>query len=162
MQAVAHHLQIEARRRQGIDRDLFARTAYNRYYYGCFLKVRELIMALDKSFGKPTHARIRDMMKDILPQKLEVIRKNAVRARDRRLVQMASKSIASSKRIGEILERAYGVRIFADYSPDVLINFADSKRFDLNSVDITEAHGWYDEVVIHSAQILQTWRQLHD
>ena len=50
MQEVAHYLQIEALKQLAQHKDAFARSAYNRYYYACFLALRDAFAKMNSQW----------------------------------------------------------------------------------------------------------------
>jgi hypothetical protein len=62
MQEVALHLQVMANARQGPDRDAFARSAYNRYYYACFLEIRATLKEMSLGWSKAPHNSYPDIL----------------------------------------------------------------------------------------------------
>ena len=56
MQEVGHHLQVHANTLPPhTARDAFARSAYNRYYYGCFLLLRSELGQMNSKWWKANH-----------------------------------------------------------------------------------------------------------
>ncbi len=58
MHEVGHHLQKIAISKTDQNRDVFARSAFNRYYYGAYLNVRELLSSLNPEWSRPRHRHI--------------------------------------------------------------------------------------------------------
>ena len=58
MHGVGHHLQVTAWKKtpQDPDRDAYARSAFNRYYYGVFLTVRDMFRKMGLHWEEMRHA----------------------------------------------------------------------------------------------------------
>jgi hypothetical protein len=161
MQDVAHHLQKTAHSMEGIDRDAFARSAYNRYYYACYLEIRTAFREMSAEWGKSGHKTFPDILKSSIAKNLKSGRKTAVRVKDDELLIQIDQALRGCLELASIIEKANGTRIIADYSPEIGVGFNGSTRFSLNGIEITEAHQWYDRVRLLVRQILSVWRQVN-
>lgn len=161
MQEVAHHLQKTAHAMTGVERDAFARSAYNRYYYACFLELRAAFKEMSEEWGGAKHKSFPEILKSSISKKLKYGRKSANRVGDVELVRRVDQALRACSELSSIVERANGARIVADYNPEIGVGFNGSARFSLNGVEITEAHQWYGRVSILTSQILSTWRQVN-
>ena len=96
MQEVAHHLQIHAHGLAGPQKDAFARSAYNRYYYGCFLSLRSTFAEMNSQWEKTPHKSYPDLLNGTISKKLKSERARASRNGDgdlERLIESALRGI---------------------------------------------------------------------
>jgi hypothetical protein len=160
MHRVAHHLQMRAVTVPHVDRDSFARSAYNRYYYSVFLQAREMMRQLNPSWSKLPHANYPTVLSESVAKTLKDGRKRAVRSEDRDLVEAIDRACRSIAELKKIMVTANFTRVVADYEPEEGVDF-EVGRFSLNSVDVTDAHAWTTTVETLCRTILRAWRQLH-
>lgn len=161
MQEVAHHLQKEAHAMAGVGRDAFARSAYNRYYYACYLEIRTTFREMSVEWGRSAHKNFPEILRSSIPRNLKSGRRVANRVGDAELERRIDQALRGCMELASIIERANGARIIADYSPEIEVGFDGSARFSLNGVEITEAHEWYGRVRVLASQILSAWRQVN-
>jgi len=161
MQEVAHHLQKQAPAMAGCERDAFARSAYNRYYYACYLVIRTAFGEMSEEWGRAAHKSFPEILRSSICKKLKSGRKSANRVGDNELVQQIDRAIRASYELSSIIQKANGARIVADYNPDIAVGFSGSNRFSLNGVEITHAHEWCGRAKVLTNQILQAWRQVN-
>lgn len=63
METVGFELRKLAISRRGCEeKDLFARSAFNRFYYSAFLKTRSTLKILNPSWGKSKHANLPELL----------------------------------------------------------------------------------------------------
>lgn len=160
MQEVAHHLQIYAQKYAGSGRDAFARSAYNRYYYACFLKVREILASMNIKWSGIHHKDYPLLLNGQIRERFIKERRRANKSGDHELSSKISSALRAIPKLSEIMASAYGARVVADYRPETPIVFSKIGRFSLNSIDITEAHKWHGNVNILSITILSAWQQI--
>lgn len=161
MQAVAHHLQIYAHGLIGPERDAFARSAYNRYYYACFLSLRAAFAEMNTQWKNAPHRSYPEILSRSIAQKLHAERRKANKNRDYELLNLIFTAHRAIPEISKIIKEAYATRIVADYEPDILVDFKGGDRFSLNEVQITNAHEWYQRVSILTESLLAAWRQIN-
>ncbi len=161
MHEVAHHLQKEAHATSGVERDAFARSAYNRYYYACFLEVRTAFKDMSDEWGRAQHKSFPEILKSSIPKNLKSGKKAAIRIGDNELARQVDQALRGCNELSSIFEKANGARIVADYNPEIKVCFNESARFSLIEVEITEAHEWYGRVRMLINQIASTWRQVN-
>lgn len=145
----------------GVERDIFARSAYNRYYYACYLEIRAAFKEMSKDWGRAAHKSFPEILRSSISKNLKSGRKTATRVGDVELKRRLDQAIRACVELATIIERANGARIIADYSPEILVGFNGSARFSLNGVEITEAHQWHGRVRVLTSQILSAWRQVN-
>jgi hypothetical protein len=163
MQVVGAHLAEVALSIQGRtpDDDLYARSAFNRYYYASFLASRKLIAETMGTKNLP-HAAI--------PAHL----KGEFRKTFRRQIQSRFKSGALSvshhsrmltdlsqntQLLGKLLEDAYSVRVLADYEPDVPVEIKDN-TFRLGISTLASAGHWAGTTEMYCRNLRQIWKDL--
>ena len=161
MQEVARYLQVYARSYDGVERDAFARSAYNRYYYGCFLLLRDLVHELETDWIKTPHKQYPDLLNGKITKRLKLERKKAHKSGDRELYSMIESSLYAVPRMANIIKQAYSLRLIADYQPDVPVNFSTADRFSLNDIEITQAHRWREQLFPLIADLRSTWKQFN-
>lgn len=145
-------------KKTGTERDLFARSAYNRYYYAVFLSVRSMVTELDNKWALTRHKSYPDLLKVSISKNLKIARWRAGKNNDSELYRILDSGIRAASALAILMEQANGARVVADYNPSEAVNFVGG-RFSLKSIEITEAHGWYDSVRILTNSIKNAWRQ---
>lgn len=163
MEAVAHHLQIEAlsRRNDGGEPDLFARSAYNRYYYATFLCVREALITLDSGWSRLPHADYPKTLEGQVLKTLQGGKKRAVKIGDSGLITKCQQADRAARQLAKLMRESSAVRVVADYEPSIRVDFADSGRFRLSGVEITDAHRWPLQAKVWTETIMSAWRQVN-
>lgn len=162
MQQVAEHLCVEAKRLKGSDADLFARTAFNRYYYASYLSARELLARLNSQWTSQSHKGIPDLMERSLT---DLVRRQAKKLAGKGLLTAAQQSNLvsqvnqASSDIASVLRVAYAVRVVADYKPELLVIF-DVPNFTLDSHSDAEARNWKARVDRAKGIILNVTKEL--
>lgn len=159
MQVVGHHLQVEAIKKAGSERELFARSAFNRYYYAVFLSVRSMCADFNPDWAKQPHKNYPDLLKGKIAKALKQANRRANRNSDYELVPKLDSGIRATDALASLIGRAYAIRIVADYQTSEYVDFASATRFSLRRIDITEAHAWMDQVRIFTTSIREAWRQ---
>lgn len=161
MHRVAHHLQIHAVSAVPNDRDIYARSAFNRYYYDLFLLVRGMLASFDsEKWSSLPHVAYPEVLRKIAKD-FQKEQRQAQRNGDMPLHTILQLAVSASKALASLMEKAYGVRVVADYTPEESINFVSAGRFSLKNIDITEAHNWRTDVETWIKNIEQAWRQLY-
>ncbi|WP_133065439.1 hypothetical protein [Niveispirillum lacus] len=161
VQEVAHHLQKTAHSTEGVERDAFARSAYNRYYYACYLEIRAVFREMSPDWERSAHKSFPEILTSSISKNLKSRRKAASRVEDTELVRRIDQAVRACKELAKIIEKANGARIVADYNPEIEVGFNGNARFSLNGIEITEAHQWYGQVRVLASQILSVWRQIN-
>ncbi|MCC6597770.1 MAG: hypothetical protein IT559_03160 [Alphaproteobacteria bacterium] len=161
MHRVAHHLQVHAVSAASNERDAYARSAFNRYYYDLFLLVRSMLIFLDsEKYSSLSHSDYPNVLKKIAKY-FQKEKEQARRSGDVPLETMLQLAISASKALASLMEKAYSVRIVADYNPEESVNFVSDKRFSLKKIEITDAHNWRTDVETWIRNIKQAWRQIN-
>ena len=161
MQVVGLYLQKEAVKDLGNEKDLFARSAYNRYYYSAFLTTRSLFANLNPDWATLPHKSYPEVLNGKIVKRLSEAKSRARKNDDHELVSILDAAIRAAKALASLMEKANGVRVVADYHPAEQVEFKDTQRFSLKQIDITEAHGWLDQVVYWNSAIANAWKQIN-
>lgn len=161
MQCVGHHLQIYAHNNAGPDRDLFARSAYNRYYYGCFLMLREAFREMDSAWIHSPHKSYPEILSGQITRRLKHERRAAQKLGDTDLTKTIDSALRAIPKICEIIKEAYATRVVADYEPSIQVCFRGENRFSLNDIEISKAHQWQNRMQILISAVLTAWRQVN-
>lgn len=61
--------------------------------------------------------------------------------------------------LGELLVRAYSVRVLADYEPDVPVEIRDD-TFQLGASTLPEASNWVNRAQMHCKNLHRVWKDL--
>lgn len=162
MHEVGLHLQIEAIKKKGPEKDLFARSAYNRYYYSIFLLAREMLNIIIPEHGHFAHKAIPEILTGNIVKTLKRWKRTALKNQDYPLIKKIDSAIKAANDLSELMSRAYITRVVADYEPDEIINFSDTENFFLKGMSITEAQRWRGQATLWRDAIIDAWRQAHD
>lgn len=159
--AVGLHLQTYAHNFDGAERDAYARSAFNRYYYSIFLKTRELFRSLDPAWSRKPHAEYPVTLRKPVRKQLKAGWTRARRDDDTKLMRDVEAALRAVEALSGLLERAYAIRVVADYEPEQEVKFDGADRFSLNEVEITSAHGWRSKCDTFCAEISAAWKQVN-
>ena len=161
MHKVGHHLQVEAIKKTGTERDLFTRSAYNRYYYAVYLAVRRMLTEFDPGWAKTAHKSCPEILKGAITKSYKTAKTRANKNGDFELIPKLEIGIRAAAALASLMVKANAARVVADYEPSEAVNFASAKRFSLRNIEITEAHEWDDSVRIWTNSIREAWRQIN-
>lgn len=149
MQQVGLHLQQKAvNLGEQNGGEPFARSSFNRYYYSVFLEVRELLASTDAKWATLPHKSYPELLRGQLKKRINRIREIARRGDDIVLSNDCKRANSFVLNLATLMERAYALRVIADYNPDVPIEFKGADRFKLSDTEISEAHEWQNRVKI--------------
>lgn len=138
---------------------MFARSAFNRYYYGAFLLVRDMLSQMDPGWARNAHKSYPELLKGAISKDLKTAMKRANRVGDYDLAKKINVGLWGASALAKLMEKAYAARVTADYESAIPVKFSNSSRFSLNSIDITDAHGWDEQVRAFTHSILDAWKQ---
>ncbi|WP_108818644.1 hypothetical protein [Pseudovibrio sp. Alg231-02] len=161
MHEVAHHLQKTAINNDDAYRDAFARSAYNRYYYGIFLTVRTMFQSMNTKWSELPHAAYPEILTGQIEKTLKSELKKAQKNGDGQLVKDITRTKHSIRKLKGIIVSANSLRVVADYQPDEPVDFINSDRYSLRKTEITEAHSWKEQTNALCQDILETWSQIY-
>ncbi|WP_131821805.1 hypothetical protein [Salipiger marinus] len=138
---------------------MYARSAFNRYYYATFLLVRKALINIDSKYeGNIKHKNIPEILRGTIQRRIKALQRKADKLGDVSLVQGCRQASSINLGFAETLEKAYAIRVVADYTPETLVDFR-SARFKLSGVPVTEAHEWVAKAEHWSIIVLAIVRQ---
>ena len=140
---------------------LFARSAFNRYYYAIFLTTRRLIVETT-GVSKLPHKDLPNYLIGPFRKTIKQKIKTAVRSGMLSHAYSASQLDALKQNthlLSQILVTAYSVRVLADYEPDVAVEFKD-QTYKLGASTLSEATNWASRAQIHCKSLYKVWRNL--
>ncbi|BBV77422.1 hypothetical protein WM003_15750 [Klebsiella michiganensis] len=165
---VADHLvkQANATRRKGdaqtILADAYGRSAFNRYYYACFLNIREFVSAIDTSWGKVKHAEVPTLLRVSVNKKIEIELRKSERIGDLTLGEYHSKKsilLTSLENMASTMALAYTIRGVVDYEPEIEMIFGDGS-FSINKTSVASAKGWLQTINLERAKVIKIMREV--
>ena len=161
MQEVGHHLQIHANTLANSLKDVFARSAYNRYYYGCFLLLRSELEQMNSKWRSTNHKDYPVILNRLIKKELTREQERALRRNDHDLVNKIKKAKYALNEMADLMTQAYAVRIVADYKPEVPVDFKNAERFSLFTIDITTAHNWQSRMRTMIKSLRIAWSHIN-
>jgi len=160
LHAVGCYLEHETKTRPEGERDAFARSTFNRFYYAAFLEVRDLLKRIDyDAWDTVGHKAYPDVLQSIQKN----FRAEATRARkasDTETSRSISKASDALRTISEIMAAAYISRVTADYNIEIPVKFGEGDVFYINSVSVKDAKSWYRSISKLVPVIRQAWMQI--
>ena len=138
------------------NKDLFGRSAFNRYYYAAFLSTRQMLGEFEPKWQRNAHGNIPDLLKGKLKKKLTSAIDEGIltRGKDMEVINQHNSSIDA---LAVLLEQAYKVRISADYEPEVRIQQKD-EVISLSGHTLTSAEEWPDRADSYCKAIRDAWK----
>ena len=159
VEVVAIYLMGEAPQRPvAVEKDLFGRSAFNRFYYAAYLTVRAALLAGLGECPK-SHSDVPDFLLGKVSRGLTQGEQRARRVSDTELAKLCSRARTSARELAEILKEGYSVRVTADYFPEVPVIFEANGEFGLNTVHISKARSWPPKADAMCKSICIAWRQ---
>lgn len=139
------------------EKNLFGRSAFNRYYYAVFLLTREMLSDFKSSWKKTKHASVPELLRKSVKKEVESTLKSYI---SRGLV---SKDTLNQLNINlnclaELLEEAYRVRCIADYESEIKIR-EDKKEIFLGNHTLTAAKHWPGRAAAYCKVIRKVWKE---
>ncbi len=159
MQIVADHLVEKAWSvSKSSERNLFARSAFNRYYYATFLTVRSTLAEIDPRWDEPTHASVPKILRETVVERFNRrVKKRHVNRNEAEKIK--AKGCTAAKAIADLLETGNATRKIADYEPDQLIKFQNEAAY-LNGVTSGAARQWCIDAQTRCRVLLDAAKQL--
>lgn len=156
---VAEFLKDHALRVTNLDdADLFGRSAFNRYYYATFLIVRNTLATIDSKWAEPAHKVIPDILRSAVLKKFKSqLKKNLLPTAQGHELSIQTQAAASN--LANLLDRAYQLRILADYHPEIRVT-KDHSVLTLDKTKSSEAATWPREAQKYSGILLNVTRKL--
>ena len=161
MHTVGHHLQTKALATLGPDRDSYARSAFNRYYYGAFLTIRSMFREMDSKWYKLPHAAYPEILSGQITRAFQTAERRAHKNGDSGFVYDIARGKRAIAALRQVISTAGELRKIADYRPEESVEFTDASRFSLRTVEVTVAHNWKGETDLLCRNILAVWKQIH-
>ena len=142
-------------------KDLFGRSAFNRYYYAAFLSTRQMLGKFEKKWERTAHRNIPDLLKGKLKKELKsaidklVIDGILTTGEGTQVKEQHDKPIRA---LADLLKQAYEVRISADYEPQVRIQ-QTNKVISLRDHTLTSAEKWPGRADSYCKAIRRAWKE---
>lgn len=163
MQVVGDHLSDFALSIRGMNPNdgLFARSAFNRFYYAAFLASRQLLVETTGS-GAMSHKALPNYLvttfRQILKRRIQLLfQKNLLSNSARAAMLTALRD--NTALLHDLLERAYSVRVLADYAPETPVEIKDA-TFSLGASTLAEASNWAGRAQMHCKNLRKIWGDL--
>lgn len=144
------------------EKDLFGRSAFNRYYYSVFLLTREMLSEFKTSWKGTMHAGIPNLLRTSVKKEVEKALNLATRSgfiSQGESSQIKNRHNVSLNALANLLEEAYQVRLIADYEPEIAIQ---QKRnvISLDRHKLTSAKAWPDRAASYCKSIRKVWKEV--
>jgi hypothetical protein len=163
MQVVGNHLSAFASSIRGTSSDdrLFARSAFNRYYYAAFLASRRLLTETTKTASLPHKALpeyLTGQFQNIVKRQIQAaLRSGVLSYADR--ARMLNTLKYNTLLLRELLMLAYSVRVLADYEPDVPVEIKHD-TYSLGASTLSAASNWVNRAQLHCKNLHKIWKDL--
>lgn len=162
MEQVASHLNQETLKRVGApERDLFGRSAFNRYYYAAFLETRANLRLMSDDWASLPHKDIPAVLTGQVRDRLRHGMKQASKAGDLPTVRQCSDAMDAAEELAKTLIEAYATRVVADYNAEILINFKGTQEYSLNEVSVEKAKAWPHRARTLARMVSSAWQQIN-
>lgn len=143
-------------------KDLFSRSAFNRYYYAAFLITREMLSKYKSEWKCTRHAEIPNLLETSFSRsvinQLEKKKKQGLMT-DGEVSRLRTTLKTATSELAILLREAYDVRVIADYEPETVIttvgNTISLKRYKLSS-----ASSWENRADGYCKTIYRVWRDV--
>lgn len=141
-------------------KDLFGRSAFNRYYYAAFLITREMLGEINRKWKTTPHKDIPGLLQGAVCK--PVIHRLKLDAKkdlitNGELSSLQSKLNNATNELANLLVEAYDVRLVADYEPENHIA-VKNKIIVLSSCKLTSANNWADRASAYCKDIRKVWK----
>lgn len=160
MQIVAQQLSNWANENdEEAEKDLFGRSAFNRYYYASFLITREMLGTFKTSWRRTMHASIPELLetglkKAVVDQINRNCARNLMTAREGSILR--DKLRVATTELANLLRIANDARKIADYEPETKIVMAN-KVIKLDTHKLSSAAGWSNRASSYCKTIRSVW-----
>ena len=161
MEIVGRHLRDEALSRSiSSEKDLFARSSFNRFYYAAFLRVTRGLAIMSPEWGGLPHSDIPPLLRGKVTSALKKLHSQAKRNDDSDLVSKISFALRAAGELANLLDQGRMTRVAADYRPDQFVDFSSFEDFSLNMVTVTMASSWGHKANAHMQKLERAWREV--
>lgn len=138
-----------------LHRDLFARSAFNRYYYAVFLGVRDLLQQFDSSWARAAHADVPVILTGAMVLLLRrradrAVKSGAIGKSDR--ARLISEARAAAASLADLMNQARKIRTTADYEPERAV-VVSSAGIQLEDCTLARAREWGRRAGLFSAKL---------
>ncbi len=163
MEEVGNYLQREAiQRTDPHQRDLFGRSAFNRFYYATFIPLSNALAKMKPEWGGLPHKNVPTVLRESVIKGLKEGSKRANRVGDYDTVSVCSRAIDYCHQLADLMESGYAIRVTADYNSAVPVDFTLGTDFRLASVPVSAAKQWPGRAVAYVEAISNAWRQINE
>ncbi|WP_139211210.1 hypothetical protein [Azotobacter beijerinckii] len=162
MQIVADHLKSHAlNTTDGSERDLFGRSAYNRYYYAAFLIIRAGFFRMEElgESEELPHSNVPERLRNRLRKKFNAEKRKALAVQDHDLARRCSHAASAAENLGAMMEEARATRTLADYFPEIPVEVS-ARGLSLMEVELESAKAWPQKAAAFMSTIESVWRQI--
>ncbi len=143
--------------------DLFARSAFNRYYYACFHLARNLVADIHPTSVGANHKQFHEtILTTTIQSEIKKIAENQLKKKviDRsHFSSIVSSSKRSLSQLEDILRRAYSVRCIADYHGEEVVCL-EGGNLTLTGKTLHEASMWPKRAAIYCKEIKKQWDEI--
>jgi hypothetical protein len=140
-------------------KNAFARSSFNRYYYAAFIATSKVLGKLKNEWSELPHKDIPKVLRASLSKELKSAHQKAQRVGDKETVQVCRNAISAARGLADLLELGYSTRVVADYKYETDVKFIGSDGFSLNAVPISVAKHWPQKASGYADSIMTAWRQ---
>jgi len=161
MEVVGEHLQDWAQKQKDeLQKDVFGRSAFNRYYYAAYLITRMNLGELNPDWKKEKHKAMPNTLmttvrKPVIRELDKQVKKNIMTKSERSRAESSLKVATAS--LSNLLKEAYDLRCVADYEPEELISF-DNNLLLLKEYKLDSARKWPGKATAYCKTIRKIWR----
>jgi hypothetical protein len=160
MESVAAHLRDHAFTvHDGREKDLFGRSAFNRYYYSAFLVVKSGLSSDFPSLPS-AHKAIPQYLRATVADEMKKSARRATKISDSEGLHLFETAKSAAFDLASLLEAGYSTRVVADYHPESAVAFAGSRSFALNEVSVEVAQSWPSRARAFVSKIVEAKRSL--
>lgn len=143
-----------------IKKDLFGRSAFNRYYYAAFLVTREMLGTFNPGWKITAHKAIPNLLitsvrKPVVTRLKKDEKKGLITKRE--LSSLQTKLNKATNNLSNLLLEAYDIRLIADYEPEQLVT-EKNKVISLHTCKLTSAKSWADKANAYCKEIRKVWK----
>jgi len=144
------------------EKDLFGRSAFNRYYYSAYLVTREMLGEFKDDWKFCSHKSIPDLLEGEVKSKVKREIKKSLKSG---LIKIGEYSrihtniTKATNDLANLLRQAYDIRCVADYEPEKEITM-NKKIIYLEHYKLSSAPGWTHQAHTYCNVIKKIWKEL--
>lgn len=159
MLAVADHLEAHCwNTKDEQERDQFARSAFNRYYYAVYLTIRDALTQIDPAWDEPSHSQVPRLLRETVVKRINSRRKK-VAMQGQQAQKLAGQGCTAAKALAQLVDECYTIRVVADYDPNQLVMFGNSV-ITLAGVKASSARQWCKDAKTRSTVLVNAAKKL--